>query len=75
MLSLYIGMALGTLGKLILGFAVLRVHSLIIREHKIDPLVLLSMKHERYITMIGIFFIFLGYAIEMSFFYNAGNLS
>jgi hypothetical protein len=68
MISLYVGITLGTIGKLILGIAVLRVHAHIIREHKIDAVVLSAMKRERYITAGGVFLILLGYVLEMLFY-------
>lgn len=71
MLLLYISLTLGTLGKLILGFAVLRVHSYILKEHKIDGVVLRAMKRERVITLFGIFLILIGYVLEMYFYGNA----
>ena len=75
MISLYIGITLGTFGKLILGIAVLRVHAHIIREHKIDSDVISAMKRERYITIFGIFCILVGYILEMMFYANTTLLS
>lgn len=70
MLLLYAAITLGTVGKLILGLAVLRVHWLILKEHKIDATVLTSMRHEQLITIVGIAFIVLGYLLEMYFYYH-----
>lgn len=66
--SLYLALTLGTIGKLILGIAVLRVHAYIIKEHKIDGVVLRAMKRERYITALGILLIVVGYVLEMLFY-------
>ncbi len=66
--TLYIALGLGTLGKLVLGIAVLRVHAYILREHKIDQVVLRAIKRERYVTALGILLIVLGYAFEMYFY-------
>ena len=71
---LLIGLTLGTIGKIILGLAVLRVHVLIIREHKIDKLVLSSMKKEQIVTLIGLTFIVIGYLCEVYFYYGSTNL-
>ncbi len=68
---LYLGLTLGTIGKLILGIAVLRVHAFIIREHKIDGVVLRAMKRERYITALGVVLILVGFALEIFFYSNA----
>jgi len=70
---LFWGMVLGVIGKVILGFAVLRVHMIILREHKIDGAVLRSMKREQLITVFGIICILLGFTLE-SYFYNSLNL-
>lgn len=66
-------MVVGTIGKVILGFAVLRVHMIILREHKIDGAVLRSMKREQMITIFGILLIIFGFFLE-SYFYNSLNL-
>ena len=70
---LFWGMVMGTIGKVILGFAVLRVHMIILREHKIDNAVLRSMKREQLFTVFGILLIIFGFFLE-SYFYNALNL-
>lgn len=62
------GLTLGTVGKLILGIAVLRVHAGIIREHKIDAVVLKSLKRERYVTFLGLALITIGYTLEVLFY-------
>lgn len=64
------GITIGTIGKVILGIAVLRVHVHIIRERKIDSVVLQSLKREQYVTAFGLVLIVLGFIMEM-FFYNA----
>ncbi len=68
MMSLYIAITLGTIGKLILGIAVLRVHAHILKEHKIDAIVLSAMRRERYITAGGVVLILIGYVLEMLFY-------
>ncbi len=66
--TLYLGLALGMAGKLILGVAVWRVHAYILKEHTIDQIVLRAIKRERYVTGLGILLIILGYAFEMLFY-------
>jgi hypothetical protein len=66
------GLTLGTLGKLILGIAVLRVHIRIFEEHSIDGVVLRAIKREHYVTIIGLALIVLGYIFEVLF-YNGST--
>ena len=74
MFFLYLGLTVGTLGTLILGIAVVRVHSYILQEHKIDGVVLRAIKRERYITAFGIGLIVIGYVLEMVFYSTAAAL-
>lgn len=69
---LLVGITLGTIGKLVIGIAVLRVHIYILREHKIDDVVLKALKREQYITVFGLFLIVLGYLCEV-YFYGSGT--
>lgn len=68
------GITLGTIGKLVLGIAVLRVHVYILREHKIDNVVLNALKREQYVTLFGLLLIIVGYFLEIYFYYGATNL-
>jgi hypothetical protein len=68
------GLTIGTIGKLILGIAVLRVHVYILREHAIDNVVLRALKREQYVTLFGLALIIIGYAFEILFYNNATNL-
>lgn len=69
---LLLGLTLGTMGKLVIGIAVLRVHVYILREHKIDTVVLKALKREQYITVFGLFLIVLGFLCEI-YFYGSGT--
>ncbi len=62
------GLTIGTVGKLVLGIAVLRVHAGIIREERIDAAVLSSLERERYVTLAGLVFITIGYIFEVLFY-------
>ena len=62
------GLTIGTIGKLVLGIAVLRVHAGILEEHTIDDKVLASLKRERYVTLFGLFLIVVGYVLEIIFY-------
>lgn len=71
---LLLGLTLGTLGKIILGVAVLRVHIIIMKEHKIDSAVLKLMKTERIVTIFGLLLIVLGYFLEVYFYAGSTDL-
>jgi hypothetical protein len=62
------GLTLGTIGKLILGIAVLRVHIRIFEEHSIDGVVLRAIKREHYVTVLGLALIVIGYLFEVVFY-------
>lgn len=71
MTILLLGLSVGTFGKLLLGFAVWRVHEHILEEHKIDGIVLGAIRRERYITLAGVALILAGYILEMAFYTGA----
>lgn len=62
------GITLGTIGKLVLGIAVLRVHIRIFQEHSIDGVVLKAIKREHYVTVVGLLLIVVGYLLEVYFY-------
>lgn len=68
------GLTIGTVGKLVLGIAVLRVHVYILREHAIDNVVLRALKREQYVTLLGLALIIIGYLFEILFYNNSTNL-
>jgi hypothetical protein len=68
---LYIALTVGTIGKVVLGVAVWRVHAHILEEHKIDKVVLTSIKRERYVTLLGVLLIIIGYLMEVWFYGTA----
>ena len=65
---LIIGITIGTIGKVLLGVAVFRVHWHIAKEHKIDGDVIRAIKRERIITLLGVMGIIAGYVFEMLFY-------
>ncbi len=75
MTLLYVGLTIGTLGKIVLGFAVWRVHAHILEEHKIDNVVLSSIKRERYVTLFGIALIVIGFILEVLFYGSTGFIA
>lgn len=68
------GITLGTVGKLVLGIAVLRVHIRMFQEHKIDGIVLQAIKREHYFTILGLGLIVLGYILEIWFYQGSTEL-
>lgn len=68
------GITLGTVGKLVLGYAVLRVHIYILREHRIDSVVLRAIKKEQYVTFLGLILIVIGFLFEILFYNSATEL-
>lgn len=69
---LFWGMTLGTAGKLLLGFAVLRVHTRIREEKRIDEVVIRTIKREEVLTALAVLLIIAGYVLEVAF-YNGLN--
>ncbi len=68
------GLTIGTVGKLVLGIAVLRVHVYILREHKIDNVVLRALKREQYVTIFGLALIVIGFFLEILFYNGSTDL-
>ena len=68
------GLTLGTVGKLILGIAVLRVHIRIFEEHSIDGVVLRAIKREHYVTIVALLLIAIGYFLEVFFYTGSTQL-
>ncbi len=75
MLLFYIALGIGTLGKIVLGFAVWRVHAHILEEHRIDKVVLQSIRRERYVTLFGIALIVIGFILEVVFYQSVGGVN
>lgn len=66
------GTTLGTLGKVILGITVIRVHGRLSKEHSVDDAVVNEIHKEKTLGILGIALLVLGYIIEM-FFYAQGG--
>ncbi len=62
------GITLGVVGKLLVILAVLHMHHSIVKEHRIDRLVILSYKQERIITFVGLLLLVAGYFLEMAYY-------
>jgi hypothetical protein len=68
------GITLGTVGKLVLGWAVLRVHMYMYREGNIDGVVRRAIKREEYITLAALILIVLGFVLELVFYQGSTEL-
>ena len=65
---LFWGLTISVVGKLFLAIGVLKAHSEIAHEHRIDAKVLRTFRTERWLTIIGIALIVLGYGLEIYFY-------
>lgn len=65
---LFWGLTLSVIGKILLAIGILKAHGEIAHEHRIDERVLRTFKTERWLTIIGLFLIVIGYAMEIYFY-------
>lgn len=68
MTILFWGLTLGTVGKILLGIAVVFVHWRVVKEHRIDARVLTEMRRERNVALLAIALITIGYLLEIAHF-------
>lgn len=61
-----LGFIFGKIGEIMIAFTVLVVHGRIRREHKIDEIVLLTMRKERIFGVVGFSLILAGFALQIS---------
>lgn len=60
-----IGFTLDVIGKVLIGVAVYFVHKRIMKEEKIDKMVLKEIKKEKKIVVLGIILIMIGYLMQL----------
>lgn len=65
---LFWGLTISVIGKILVVVGVLMAHSEIAHEHRIDAKVLRVFKTERWITIIGLILIIIGYVMEVIFY-------
>ena len=65
---LFWALTIGVIGKVCVVIGVLTAHDGIMHEKKIDKEVLLGFRKERIITVFGLFFILIGYGMEVYFY-------
>jgi len=58
---MHTGLILQTIGELLIGFTVLRVHSRILVDKHIDDAVISAIKREQFIGALGMIFIVAGF--------------
>jgi len=63
----FIGFTLDVLGKVMVAFTAIMVHYRFRKEHKIDEKVFRSMRREQLLGIVGIFFIILGFLLQVPF--------
>lgn len=63
----HLGFTLHVIGELVIAYAVIRMHAHVSREHRIDKIVISSIKQEKGITLFGMLLIILGYALQIPF--------
>ncbi|MFC1653504.1 hypothetical protein ACFL1M_01505 [Patescibacteria group bacterium] len=61
----FIGYTLDVIGKILIAYTAVMVHHRVWQEHKIDNRVFDEMKKEKLVAFIGIFFILLGYFLQL----------
>lgn len=69
---LFWGLTFGVIGKVLFAVAILRVHQVMAKEHRIDKAVIKSFHFEMILTLIGIGLIIAGYFMEL-YFYGAAD--
>ncbi len=62
-----VGLVLDTIGKVLIGLAVLTVHRHMFKERKIDTDVLRTMRKEWLLTFTGILLIVIGAILQLIF--------
>ncbi len=65
---LFWGLTIGVIGKALVVVGVLIAHSGILREHKIDSVVIHRFHLEHTITVLGLILIIIGYFMEIYFY-------
>jgi len=72
---LFWGLTIGTVGKVLVAGAVLKVHHVMAKEHRIDKRVIRSFMTEIIVTSIGIILIISGYLMEVWFYHSLDMLT
>jgi hypothetical protein len=62
---LFMGHTVEFIGKLMIGFTAVAVHYRFWKEHKIDEQVFREMRRERFVGVIGIVLMIVGYFLQL----------
>ena len=65
---LFWGLTVSVVGKAMLAVGVLWSHSKLAHEHRVDKQVIESFRMERWVTIVGLLLIVLGYTMEIMFY-------
>lgn len=60
------GFILTTLGELLIGYSILKVHLGVRRERKIDKSVVSEISNEIWLTLLGMILIIIGFFLQLS---------
>jgi len=60
-----VGLIIRVVGEVMLGISVLRVHSRVMHDHKLDKRVFAEFARERLLGVAAVLFIILGAALEL----------
>ncbi|RJR28290.1 hypothetical protein C4564_05690 [Candidatus Microgenomates bacterium] len=60
-----LGFFVTTIGELLVGYSILRVHSSLAREHKIDKKVVREVNKEKVYTIAGMLLIIVGFFLQI----------
>ena len=60
-----LALSLTTAGELLVGYAVIKVHSRLSKEHKIDSAVVNEIKREKVVAALAMSLIFLGFLLKI----------
>jgi len=64
-ITFLIGITLGIIGKILLGLTVMLVHHRVVLEHRIDNAVIREMKRERWLALIAMIMMLVGFLFEL----------
>lgn len=61
-----VGETVTVIGKVLVILVVLHMHHVLVKEHKIDKIVILTYTQERILTWLGLVLIVVGYIFEVA---------
>ena len=60
-----VGLTFEFIGTILIAISVFKVHTNVMRERKIDKNIIEEIRKERYLTLVGIILIILGYLLQL----------